>query len=537
MNKCVIIARSSKDRNDVSCESQIHEIRNEAIKRGEKIYKVLEFSGVTHVEFNDDPEFIKLLSEVKSKNRKWNKLWFYDTARVSRNRYKAQALKKIFEHHDVDVEFLKFPKTGVVPVDNMMEGIMEAFDQMHSDISRAGAIRGQSQNVRNGFRAGGRPPYGYRLKKHQIGINKDRNPIHKSTLEANPETFSYVKEFLERRGRGESRRSICKDFMERGIKSPSGGKTWYSSSGKSIEENIMLYQGHLVYNRHNERIGKKGYKGGRKWRDKSQWIIKKNNHTRCIDDDTAAKIMLQLETNKKRGTNPGPKKYLLTDVLFCSECGSRMVGNSGFYTCLNKLRNRGACSNSNIKAEFLDTNVLMYLKENLITEDFYAKYVKTIQSYYEQYKRDSLSEQTKYLKRIKEIEHQIGNLMTLFSRGKIKAALIEDQITPLQQEKEELEAKVIDISQINDVLDIKVDEYSEESIRDQLDRFEDMLIEDNAIEMRSLVRDFIPKINLGQKNDPRSRKWQRRVCIESYIRALTMIKVASPRGFEPLSPA
>jgi len=52
-----------------------------------------------------------------------------------------------------------------------------------------------------------------------------------------------------------------KDFVDRGIRSPSGGISWYSSTGKAIEENILVYQGHLVYNRHNERINKKGYKG------------------------------------------------------------------------------------------------------------------------------------------------------------------------------------------------------------------------------------------------------------------------------------
>jgi len=212
MINSIIIARSSVDRHEVSCESQIHEIRHEAIKKGENIYKVLEFSGITHVEFNDDPEFMNLLSEVKSKTRKWNKIWFYDTARVSRNRYKAQALKTLFQHHDVAVEFLRFPKTGITPVDNMMEGIMEAFDQMHSDMSRAGSIRGQKQNVRNGYRAGGKAPYGYQLKKHILGMNKDRLEIYKTSLVPNPETFKIAKEYLVRRSSGESRRSILNNF-------------------------------------------------------------------------------------------------------------------------------------------------------------------------------------------------------------------------------------------------------------------------------------------------------------------------------------
>ena len=127
--------------------------------------------------------------------------------------------------------------------------------------------------------------------------------------------------------------------------------------------------------------------------------------------------------------------------------------------------------------------------------------------------------------------------MELFSRGKIKAELIENQITPLQLEKEELESKIIDITQINAVLDIKVDGFSNESIRHHLEKFEEMLNDDNLIEMRSLMRDFIKKISLDPKEDPKAKKWKRHVHIDSYVRALTMIKVASPTGFEPVLPA
>ena len=96
---------------------------------------------------------------------------------------------------------------------------------------------------------------------------------------------------------------------------------------------------------------------------------------------------------------------------------------------------------------------------------------------------------------------------------------------------------MIDISQINEVLNVKIDEYTSESIQQQLEKFEEMLNEDNMVEMRNLVRDFIYKVTLYPKNDPKSKKWSRRVQIESYIRALTMIKVASPTGFEPVLPA
>ena len=178
------------------------------------------------------------------------------------------------------------------------------------------------------------------------------------------------------------------------------------------------------------------------------------------------------------------------------------------------------------------------MKEHLIKKEFYQEFITTIKAQYEKYKQQSLKDQRKHLKRVKELDKQISKLMTLFSRGTIKAELIEKHITPLQQEKEELDTKIIDISQINEVLDIKMDEYSTESIRNNLERFEELLGDENMIEMRGLVRDFIHRITLDPKDNPKAKqKWLRPVHLESYVRALTMIKMASPRGFEPLSPA
>ena len=538
MISSIIIARSSADRHEVSCQAQVRDIREKALSMGEHIHKVLEFSKTTYSEFLDDPEFQNLLAEVKSKTRKWSKIWFYDTARVSRDRAKAQTVKRFLQNHNVDVEFLNFHKSGIEHLDNVMEGILEAFDQMHSDYSRAGAIRGQKQNILNGYRAGGKAPYGYILKKHPIGFNRDNEPIHRSTLLPDPDTFDVAKEYLERRAIGESRRSIMNDFENRGIKSPSGNNHWNDTSGKSIEENILTYQGHLTYNRHNSRIGKKKYKGGTKWKNVKEWVINKNTHKRCIDDDIAYKINIQLKNNKKSRNNPGPKRYLLTDILYCGDCSSRMVGKSGFYSCLNKLRNSKACSNGNIKADLLDREVLKHLKEHLIKKEFYQEFITTIKAQYEKYKQQSLKNQKKYLKRAKELDKQISKLMTLFSRDKIPVELVEKQIEPLHQEKKDLDTKIIDISQINEALDIKMDEYSTESIKSNLERFEELLSDDNMIEMRGLVRDFIHRITLGPKDNPKAKqKWLRPVHLESYVRALTMIKMASPRGFEPLLPA
>ena len=148
--RSILIARSSKDRHDVSCDSQLQEMRSAALAKSEAVINQFSFPGTRHTDFLEDPDFKDLLKEVQRKDRTWDKVWFYDTARLSRNRLKAQTTKAFFRRHGIVVEFLKVPSTGEEPLDNVIEGILETFDQLHSDFSRAGSIRGQRQNVRLG---------------------------------------------------------------------------------------------------------------------------------------------------------------------------------------------------------------------------------------------------------------------------------------------------------------------------------------------------------------------------------------------------
>jgi hypothetical protein len=89
------------------------------------------------------------------------------------------------------------------------------------------------------------------------------------------------------------------------------------------------------------------------------------------------------------------------------------------------------------------------LKDRLITREFYQKFIITIQQQYEIYKTECLSDQKKHNKRIKNLDGQIKKLMKLFRRDKIRPEILENEIEPLQIEKEELEAKVTDLTAIN----------------------------------------------------------------------------------------
>ena len=532
LSRCIIIARSSTDRHDVSCKSQILEITQEVKKRGEVVIKSLEFPRKKHSDFLEDPDFKNILFDAKQKDRKWNKIWFYDTSRLSRNRLKAQTTKAFFRKKGIEVEFLKLPKTGEEALDNVIEGILESFDQLLSDFSRAGSIRGQKQNIRSGYRAGGPAPFGYQLKKHTLGINIDKQSINKSTLEPHPQNFPVVQEYLKRRASGESRISIIRDFKRRKIRSPSGNASWQESTCNSIESNLLVYCGHLVYNRHNKKIDGK-YVQGKKFRPEEEWEVNRDQHKAAISDEDAQLISLQIKRRKNKG--PKSRKYLLTGILECGVCKGPMVGDSGFYTCSRKRNHVSNCRNSNISAQYIDRKALEFVKEILLSKTHFSRIVKEMKKSYKEELAKTTMESSRIQDELKGLDTQKNRLMNLYERGSISVDIIEDRINKIESKRLDLMNIFDDNTQLSNAISIADSELESRIIKEYIDKFEDLLDKSNHLLMRQFLQNFITKIQLGKKHPYKKRS--RKVNIYATIPAFARMNLVLPRGLEPLLPA
>lgn len=534
--RAILIARSSKDRHDVSCNSQIEEMRRAARGKQEFIVKELVFPGTRHSDFLEDPDFKDLLEEAKRKDRAWNKVWFYDTSRLSRNRLKAQTTKAFFRRHGIAIEFLKVPSTGEEPLDNVIEGILETFDQLHSDFSRAGSIRGQRQNVRMGYRAGGRAPFGYRLKRHVLGRSPSKEEISKTTLEPDDETFAIVREYLKRRATGETRASIYRDFEQRGIRSPSGGSRWNPSTGVYIERNLFVYLGHLVYNRHSRRVDGT-YPAGSKYRAREEWEVHEDCHKAAITPTQARAIDRQNQRNavrSARSSTPTARSYLLTGLLRCGSCGGPMVGDRGFYICSWSRRHQSSCKNNGISAERLDQYVLRQTKDTLLSRAHFETVVAATRKAYEKEVQTTSRRGRQSNVRVSALSTQIERLLDLYAKGVGDSATVERKIGELTEERERLTREAAASREVSAVLQYAADQISDEAIRGYCDRFEKLLSDSNRGLMRQFLDQFVARVEVFPRQG--SRKSLRQVDVHGVIPQFTRIALVSPTGFEPVLP-
>jgi hypothetical protein len=97
-------------------------------------------------------------------------------------------------------------------IDPLIETLMEGIDQLHSQKSKADALRGVRENILRGFRAGGIAPIAYLLEKKVMGT-RDGVPVTKSTLIRDPDTFTLIQTYLERRARIVPRRVVYESMI------------------------------------------------------------------------------------------------------------------------------------------------------------------------------------------------------------------------------------------------------------------------------------------------------------------------------------
>ena len=276
-NNAVLYLRSSKDRSDVSIDVQRRELTSLASHRG--LVVVGEFTDV--VESGSDanrPGLTKLAAAMRQRPRTWSSVLLLDTSRLARKPIIAVLFERDAERNGVRVIYKSIPDDDPI-TGQLIKSVFRALDEYHSLISKAKGLAGMAENVRQGFRAGGRAPRGYRLVAVRTGAVRDGSEVLKSKLEPDDDA-SLVAEYLRLRADGTSRATLV-----RRLKIP-----WPVTSLNGMEWNALTYAGHTVWNVHNEQTPE-GYKDGEKRRPREQWVIQRDTHHALISDAVAEALL------------------------------------------------------------------------------------------------------------------------------------------------------------------------------------------------------------------------------------------------------
>lgn len=345
-SNAILYLRSSRDRHDVSIDVQRRALHELAGARG--LCVVDEFADAVESGKDEDrPAFQRLLHDLKTPGRGWDCVLVLDTSRIARRRLIAMMFEADCAKRSVRLIYKSLPESDPATA-MVLRSVLQAFDEYHSLVSRAKGLAGMAENVRQGWRAGGRAPRGYRLEYHATGAVRDGAPVTKSRLALDPEVAPVVQAYLGLRARG-----VARGDAIRRLRLP-----WPPASTQSMDWQALTYAGHTVWGMHAERQGGAAV-GGEKRRPRSDWQIQRGTHEALIDDDQAEAILRQLEDGVQ-GRRLRASPVLLTGLLVGVDGERWWSDGAGSYR-IGKGRK--------VAAHLVEAAVMQQLERDLSAED------------------------------------------------------------------------------------------------------------------------------------------------------------------------
>jgi len=497
MDAAATYTRSSTDRSDGASIAAQNRV-NMRVARDLKLPIIIKYSDV--VESGKDPfrpDFQKLLADMKHLNRGWNTLIIYDTSRLFRGQFYAQMFKRDAKRLGIRVIFSTIPE-GLDDISRkMLESQFEVFDEAHSMISKKKGLAGMAENVRAGFRAGGRAPNGYRLKHHETGAIRDGKPVLKATLEINDDA-SMISRYLKDRVKGSPRRIAKHQY----------GLLWSESTLVGMEWNALCYAGHTVWNVCNEFKKNEGYTGGKKRRPRKEWVICKDTHQALITDAEAEALIHALETSSHCKGRRSTSKHLLVGLLK-TPSGEVWNGEAGKH-----YRTTGRWLNM----QDVDRQILSGIMADMQSRRFVRAMLKASRAMNpaKPIPGDDI--------RLKEqrVSERISKLLSMAEHLEDPAPCYRE-IDKLEQQRKSFAQQIVQVQSEYEEQSA-ISKLSESTIHKMLQRLSDNIEKVDRATLKTLLNRLCEKILL----DPETLECQ----IHYSIRADNRINLASPRGFD-----
>lgn len=375
--------RLSREDGDKEESDSIGSQRSMIIHKLEELgeeYKLIDFyidDGYTGLNTNR-PAFQRMMKDVEKGHI--NSIITKDLSRLSRNSFEANYyIEKYFLENNIRyISILDNVDTYVKNSNNDMIQFKTLINDWYSkDISKK-VRSGVWARKEKGLFLGSLAPYGY-----------IKDPKDKNQLIVESERASIIKRIFIMYDNGVTLIQIAQKLKEEKVFCPgyydySGSRSgddykWRAETIKRILQN-KFYIGHTEY-------GKKlnlSYKSKKvKLIPRQEWKIAENTHEAIIDKELFDRVQNKLNLNKK--TKHKKFNWMLNGLVFCKECGSKMVLKikrnknkeitNKIIVCVNSMK-----SKKDIQCERKSKSIKEEVLRNIVVQSINKK-IKSIISY------------------------------------------------------------------------------------------------------------------------------------------------------------
>lgn len=347
-----------------------------------------------------------------------------------------------------------------------------------------------------------KPAYGYKLSEDGQHLVVD------------PETAEIYKLIVDKFIQGWGRLKICKHLNSNGVKTSRGGDNWTTNSIMNILTN-PVYLGINMYNVTLTVRDSTG-KAKRMVRPQEQWVVRENTHPALISRDRFDRIQQIVQDRKEKDNKEWSctKKYLLSGLLYCSSCGSKLFGgkipknnakgksktdrtNDDYYFYYFDKKITGTCLNkvSNYRMKIVDNMVMEAIKTLFTNNEIIDERIRQKQYIYDMKLEKEMKERETVKDKLESINSAVKKQQLAFEADVITLEEYRVRLNELRAQKSKLDKRLLLLEQKLQKADNPEDRYFE--IKDKVKGFIHNINSLNYELKEEIIRKIIRKVTIG----------------------------------------
>ena len=257
----------------------------------------------------------------------------YDPDRLSRKLYHQMILADEFEKQGIKLEFIT-QDMGTSPEDRMFFNMRGLISEYEREKIRERTMRGSREKARQGKVVSvGSIPFGFRYNEEKATLEED---IEKAKI-VRLIFYTFASENL-------SLRSLAEKLNRLHIPTPRGGGRWRSSTlgimlrNEAYTGKMYQFRKYHIEPKNRRKPLARNRKTSTAIRPREEWISV--NVPSLVPAELFEAVQRKLDRNAELSKRNTKRQYLLSGLLYCSQCGGRMNGHAihgiTYYRCHHK---------------------------------------------------------------------------------------------------------------------------------------------------------------------------------------------------------
>jgi site-specific DNA recombinase len=430
--------------------SQIEALRKRCLERGWKVVPDMEREAFIDDGFSGSELNRPALNQLREvvQQSQVDVVIAYDPDRLSRNLADLLFLESDFARYGTKLEFIT-QEMDTSPEGKMFFAIRGAVAQYEREKIKERSMRGLREKARQGKVLGGScAPFGYRYNKDKATLEEDLEKAKTVRL-----IFHiFVNESLSLQG-------LANRLNRLQIPTPGGGNRWRASTLSVMLRNetyagrLHQFRRYRVEPKSKIKFFTKGKKTTTILRPKEEWTTVEV--TPLISEDLFEAAQRKLRRNAELASRNAKREYLLSGLLYCSQCGGRMGGHYihgvPYYQCYRRYKTDNIPLNADGQPKPCSCPQIKTAAIELLVWDTIAQLIKDPEFLIEQlhHRNDNDSETKEILERelelcqtrLKVIPLEQKRLVEGYRKGLYADFMMHEEMELIQKEQSELEKR------------------------------------------------------------------------------------------------